>query len=164
MLPFGMIRPLPDGIARRGRRYTVRKRVLWTAICEVKVEIRVSHESKSVVFTLSKRSGFDFFVVSNAEERIFWELKPLSMQPAPVIEAEMSVMRVPRGFEDTTRTMQEIVDSDEGTNPPLGRIVYGEVPAGYREVVKATPLSNGEKYCAFLFGDGFETVHEYFVF
>lgn len=124
----------------------------------------MSPAGDSVAFELSKITGFDFFVVSNAGEQIFWELKPLSMQPATVIEAEIFGIRFPQEFGATNRkTIQEIADADEGGNPPVSRILYGQVPAGYREVVRAIPLNSGEKYCAFLFGNGFETVHEYFV-
>jgi hypothetical protein len=41
--------------------------------------------------------------------------------------------------------------------------VYGEVPTGYREVVSASPLKAGEKYCVFIFGEGVETTGEYFL-
>lgn len=140
------------------------KKALWMQISEVKVEIRVLREGQSIAFEFSKSIGFDFFVISNAEERVFWELKPLSMQPIPIIEADMFGARIPPELHtEAEQALKQIgTTADDPKNPPVTRIVYGEVPAGYREVVKASPLNAGEKYCAFLFGDGFEKAGEYF--
>ena len=60
--------------------------------------------------------------------------------------------------------LEEISQSDQASeNPPVTRIVFGQVPVGYREVVKAIPLTVGEKYCALLVGDSFEKGGEHFV-
>jgi hypothetical protein len=127
------------------------------------VQIRVLKIAGSVTFEFSRPIGFDFLVVSNAEERVFWELKPLSMHPAQILESHMFGVRVPAAFEDAAReTMKEIAGYDGGGEPPVDRVVYGEVPSGYREVVRATPLLPGEKYCVFVFGEGFEKGGEYF--
>lgn len=134
------------------------------AISETDVKIRVIREGPSIVFELSKSVGFDFFVISNAEERVFWELKPVSMQPVQVLEADMFGVHVaPEAQREMEKKVKEITDSHRGSeNPPVTRIVYGEVPGGYREVVKASPLKAGEKYCAMLVGDRFEKGGEYF--
>jgi len=55
----------------------------------VSLEIEVSISKEAVAFELSPAIGFDFLVVSNADQRVFWELKPTSMQRVPIIEAEM---------------------------------------------------------------------------
>jgi hypothetical protein len=131
---------------------------------EMNVKIRVVREGQSIVFELSKSIGFDFFVISNAEERVFWELKPVSMQPLPVLEADIFGMRAaPAAQREMKSKVTEIAGSRQlPENPPVTRIVYGEVPTGYREVVRASPLKGGEKYCALLVGDGFEKGGEYF--
>lgn len=128
------------------------------------MKIRVLHEGRSIVFEFSKSIGFDFFVISNAEEQVFGELKPLTMQPAPIVEADMSGAHVPPELRaEAEQALKHIsMTADDPENSPVSRIVYGQLPAGYREVVKASPLNAGEKYCAFLFGDGFEKAGESF--
>lgn len=47
---------------------------------------------------------------------------------------------------------------------PITRVVYGQVPDGYRQVQKARPLVHGETYCIVVFGsEPFEVVREHFI-
>jgi hypothetical protein len=129
------------------------------------LEVRVLRLNNSLAFEFSREICFDFFVISNAEEHVFWELKPTSMQPIPVIAAAMYAARVPGELQNQVHeAIRSVAADDNATESPLvTRIVYGEVPSGYREVLVATPLNAGERYCAFVFGDGFETAREYFI-
>jgi hypothetical protein len=129
------------------------------------LEVRISRRNDSLAFEFSREISFDFFVISNAEEHVFWELKPESMRPAPVLEAAMFGAQVPvelqRQIGEAIRDLASTHPAND--DPVVTRIVYGEVPVGYREVVGVSPLRRGEKYCAFVWGDGFEATREYFV-
>lgn len=129
------------------------------------LEVKISRPNNSLAFEFSREISFDFFVISNAEEHVFWELKPESMQRVPVVDAAMFGAQVPVELQgQISEALRDIAGTHGASNDPaVGRIVYGEVPAGYREVVGATPLRAGEKYCAFVWGEGFEATREYFV-
>lgn len=130
-----------------------------------KLEVKISRPNNSLAFEFSREISFDFFVISNAEEHVFWELKPESMQRVPVVDAAMFGAQVPVELQgQTSEALRAIAGTHIASDDPVvSRIVYGEVPAGYREVVGATPLRAGEKYCAFVWGEGFEATREYFV-
>jgi hypothetical protein len=130
-----------------------------------KLEVRVSRINDSLAFEFSREVRFDFFVISNAEEQVFWELKPESMRRVPVLDAAMFGAHVPVELQDQIGdALRDIAGTPSASDDPaVSRIVYSEVPAGYREVVGATALRAGEQYCAFVWGDGFEATREYFV-
>lgn len=122
------------------------------------LRIQVSISNGSATFDLSPPVGFDFLVVSNADQRVFWEVKPTSMQPVTIIEAEVySVAISPEAESEMTAFTKSV-----GDNPSVASMRYGEVPQGYREVVAATTLQAGENYCVFVYGDGFEKAWQYF--
>ena len=63
-------------------------------------------------------------------------------------------------FHDVARQVLAVADAsqqpDDEENAVVSRVVYGEVPAGYREVVRAPALISGEEYGVFVFGSAFE--------
>ena len=121
--------------------------------------MQVSISEGLVVFELSPAIGFDFLVVSsNSNHRVFWELKPTSMRPAPIIGEDFYSVAV---SSDTAAEMMALARTAPD-NRPVARVVNGEVPQGYREVVGATELQTGETYCTFIFGDGPEKAWEHF--
>ena len=122
------------------------------------LRIRVSISEGLVTFELSPPIGFDFLVVSDSNHHVFWELKPTSMQPVPVIAEDFFSVAV---SPDTAAEMMALAKTDLD-NPPVAHVAYGVVPQGYREVVSATALEGGETYCVFIFGDGPEKAWEYF--
>ncbi|HEV8579131.1 MAG TPA: hypothetical protein VGX68_08610 [Thermoanaerobaculia bacterium] len=53
---------------------------------------------------------------------------------------------------------------DRSDRPPVSRVVYGEVPDGYRQVQEPRPLTPGEKYCVVVFGEEvFDLGRDFFV-
>lgn len=120
--------------------------------------VQVTISEGLLAFELSPPIGFDFLVVSDSNHHVFWELKPTSMQPAPIIAEDFYSVAV---SPDTAAKMMALTKTALD-NPPVARVVYGVVPQGYREVVSATALQSGETYCIFIFGDGPERAWEYF--
>lgn len=104
-------------------------------------------------------------MISNAAGHVSWELKPESLQRVPVLDAAMIGMRVPVELQSEVGELVRDIGRahSETDDPEVTRIIYGEIPSGYREVVGATPLRGGETYCVFMWGDGFEATREYFV-
>jgi hypothetical protein len=139
------------------------------------MNVSVLRINGSVVFDLSKPTGFVALLVSSSDEEIQWELEPLAMQPVTIVDGEMFgvrsqdnigqkiLVRVPRSAEAAVReAMSEVIRDEEPDYPAVSRIVYGEVPAGYREVRHAAPLKDGETYCLLVLGRSFDRGAEFF--
>src|SRR5260370_32709341 len=92
--------------------------------------VHISRLNDSLAFEFSRGISFDFFVVSNADEFVFWELKQVSLQPAPIIDAAMFGAQFPSEMQsqirEAVRDIAIIHNDSEG--PVINRIVFGEVP------------------------------------
>ncbi len=115
------------------------------------MNIRVTRSNGKVVFEFGTPSRFDVFVVSNAHETVFWELKPSYLQPVNVTTGFTAGVRVP---EAVAKLIERQAGSDDDNDvPKVSRVTYGEVPEGYREITKAAPLHAGETYALLVFDD-----------
>lgn len=100
-------------------------------------------------------------VVANEREEVFWEVRPNSFGRFPIVDAELSVVIIPRdvepNIENTLPTMLA-----ETIYPIVSEIVYGTAPDGYREKVVSRPLVTGETYCVLVFGQGMDFCRQFF--
>lgn len=117
------------------------------------MDVTVLQHNGSIVFELQPATGFVTFVVSSEDEQVQWELKPLSLRPAAVIDSKMVTLRVPTFLNGV---VQNIAQSDEPEYPALSRVVYGEVPEGYRQLAPADRLERGREYAVLILGRGLD--------
>jgi hypothetical protein len=130
------------------------------------MHLKISHLNGSVVFEFQPEpTPVTTFLVADSSEQVRWEIAPVSSEAVAVgtdgglIGSNFIGVRVPRSLE---RILSDAAKSDRASYPPLSRVVYGELPTGYREVVRATELTSGEKYCVVVFGAGLESVSDFF--
>ena len=123
------------------------------------IQVSVVFTEGKVVFEFEQPMGFSTLLVASSREQMMWKVLPLTMQPAEVLNARMFGAPVP------SSVMNKVASAviDEAEDPPVTRVVYGEVPQGYWERAKALPLQPGEKYCVHVVGRGLERGGEYFI-
>lgn len=91
-----------------------------------------------------------------------WDLFPATAEPVPVVHADMAFVALPESsesavleaFERAIQAREESGGRTMPSYPPVGRVVYGEVPKGYREAGKARPLIPTETYYVLVFVGG----------
>ncbi len=117
----------------------------------------------AVAFDVQPRSsGFCTLFVASSDEQMMWDVAPIEAEPTPVLASKVVGMRLPsavvRAVTDTLTNAFE----GEREYPPVTRIIYGEVPNGYRQQAPAIPLVRGERYCVQVFGRGFDRAAQFF--
>ncbi|HEX9407860.1 MAG TPA: hypothetical protein VF975_11125 [Thermoanaerobaculia bacterium] len=117
------------------------------------MKIDITRTNGSIAFELQPPAGFVTLVVSNAKEEVLWELEPEGMQAAEIIDAKMFTMRVPSSVVNVAK---KIAPSSPPEYPAVSRIVYGQVPDGYRELAPASTLKPGEEYAVLVMGCGLD--------
>jgi hypothetical protein len=127
------------------------------------MEVRIQRRAETVIFEFRpKPFGFFKLSVASRTERM-WGLVPMMAETVHVIEADMIAVRGSRELVTAvTQTLEETAGS-RLVYPPLSGIVYGQVPEGYRETMKARLLVRGEEYCVLVHGQGFDTTRGYFL-
>jgi len=118
------------------------------------MKVDVNRTNGSIIFELQPPSSFVTLVVSNAREEVQWEVEPEGMQAAEIIDAKMLTVRVPS---TVVGVAKKIAPSQQPSDyPAVSRIVYGEVPDGYRERAPARVLKAGEEYAILVMGTGLD--------
>lgn len=103
-----------------------------------------------------------------------WDLLPSTVEAVPVVQADMTILSLSeeesvsaahhQAFVQAIQAREEAGGITKPSYPPVSHVVYGEVPEGYRETMKARPLARGRKYYILVFGEGgFSWVHGSFV-
>jgi hypothetical protein len=132
------------------------------------MELQISHAETLIVFEFQQPTSVHMLVVSDAREQVLWEIAPerrtetapaSPSAPVPVLSGGFAGVRVPHRFE---RILSEAIEADRERYPHLSRVVYGQLPPGYREVVQAKELTAGQMYCVLVFGAGLDSFSDFF--
>jgi hypothetical protein len=120
------------------------------------IHLSVSAIDGNVVFEFGDLPiGFFSLFVASSQDETMWDITPLSVQPMPIVESRMFGVRVPQETGDAMLRETLRDSEDEPQYPPVSRVIYGQVPDGYREAAKALPLISGETYCVQVWGQEF---------
>ncbi len=106
---------------------------------------------EQIIFRFETPLSLMEFVVAGRDEDIVWEFMASEFQPTPIESGSFRSWPINEAPPEMVAMLSQIQEREdhrlqtEGPRkPPLSEVVYGNIPAGYREETPAKALRPGE--------------------